>query len=145
MPARPSHVSLGTARLPAIEANCTRGRSAFSLIELIVSIAILSVGLIGAIRVFPMGLKASQRAAMLSRGTLVAQRTLEGLKLKTWDELAPGEDTSLEDPFEVKVEIDEPTVDGIDDATRLKRLAVTVSWLQDGRPRSLTTVTYRCP
>ncbi len=114
----------------------------FSLIEVIISIAILSVGLIGAIRVFPVGLRASQRSALISRGTLVVQRTIEGLKLRPWDQLNEAVPVEHDDPFEVHVSVDQPEVEGLVDPTRLKRVQVTVSWEQEGHTRSLTAVTY---
>jgi len=117
-------------------------QSAFSLVEVVISIAILSVGLIGAIRVFPVGLRASQRAELLSRATLAAERTVESLKLRSWDELPLGESTSREEPFDLAVSIDQPTPEGVVDSSRLKRISVTVSWTQEGRPRSLSVVTY---
>jgi len=34
-------------------------------------------------------------------------------------------------------------VEGVIDPSRLKRIAVRVSWIQEGRLRSLTLLTYR--
>ena len=116
--------------------------SAFSLIELVISMAIMSVGIIGAIRVFPVGLRASQRAEMSSRATIVAQRTIEFLKLKSWDELAEGETTVTEDPFTVTTRIRSPAIGQLVEPTRLKAIEVTVQWTQDTRPRALTFLTY---
>ena len=117
-------------------------RPGFTLVELIIAVGILAVGLVGAIRVFPVGLRASQRSAQISRATLVAQRTIENLKLKAWDELVPGETDEPSDAFTVHVTIDAPEIQGLTDATRLKRLAVAVEWSQEGRTRSLAAVTY---
>ncbi len=116
--------------------------SSFSLIELIISLAILSVGLVGAIRVFPVGLRASQRAEWVSRAALIAERTVESWKLKSWDELAVGETTTQEDTFAITVAVDQPTVEGLVDPSRLKRLSVTVSWMQEGHLRSLMVAHY---
>ncbi|MBI3087915.1 MAG: prepilin-type N-terminal cleavage/methylation domain-containing protein [Candidatus Omnitrophica bacterium] len=117
-------------------------RRGFSLIEVVISMAILSVGIVGAIRVFPVGLRASQRAELASRATLAAERTLESWKLKAWEELSTGETASREDDFDISVLVDQPTVDGLVDPSRVKRLSVTVGWMQEGRGRSLTLVTY---
>ena len=127
----------------SLEPRAARG---FSLVELAISIGILSVGLVGAIRVFPVGLRASQRAEVLSRATLVGERTLELLKLNSWEELgqmAQEGSTTVEGSFEVTVIVDEPVVEGVIDPSRLKRIAVRVSWIQEGRLRSLTLLTYR--
>lgn len=112
------------------------------MIELVLSLAILSIGIVGAIRVFPVGLRASQRAEFSSQATLAAERTLESLKLKPWEELAIGESASQEDLFEIVVSVDQPVLEGLVDPTRVKRLAVTVNWTQEGRSRSLTLATY---
>lgn len=117
-------------------------KAGFSLIELIIAMAILSIGLVGAIRIFPVGLRASQRAELVSRATLAAGRTIESWKLKAWDELAEGESTSREGAFDITVSVDQPDVEGLVDPSRLKRLLVTVGWTQDGRARSMTCATY---
>lgn len=114
----------------------------FSLIEVVLAIGILAIGLFGAIRVFPVGLKASQRSEWLSRATLMAEQVLEPLKLKSWDELEQGQTTSMQDPFNVVVSIDQPQVEGLLDPARLKRVGVTISWMQEGRLRSITMVSY---
>ena len=121
----------------------TRSHGAgFSLIELMISMAILSVGLIGAMRVFPMGLRASQRAELNSRAAIVAQRTIEMLKLKSWDELVPQETTSQDDGFSVTTRISQPAIEPLTDAERLKTIEVSIALMQDGRPRQLVFLTY---
>ena len=117
-------------------------RWAFSLIELMISMAILSVGLIGAMRVFPMGLRASQRAELNSRAAIVAQRTIEMLKLKSWDDLALKETTEQDDGFSVTTRISQPVIDPLADAGRLKAIEVRVEMVQDGRSRQLVFLTY---
>ena len=109
--------------------------------EVVVAIAILSIGLVWAIRVFPVGLRASQRAERVSRATLIAERTIELLKLSAWDDLTVGKTIDRDDPFDMAVTIDQPEVDGVTDPTRIKRISVTVNWVQDGRVRSVTAVT----
>jgi len=115
---------------------------AFSLVELMISMAILSVGLVGAMRVFPMGLRASLRTEQQSRAALVAQRTIESLKLEPWEALEDGETTAEEDGFDVATRISQPDPEALVDASRLKALEVRVRFVQDGRPRELTFLTY---
>ena len=102
----------------------------------------MSVGLVGAMRVFPLGLRASQRAEMSSRAAIVAQRTIEALKLTPWDELSAGQTLGEEDGFEVATRIHTPNVDGLADPTQLKEVVVTVRWDQSGRSRQLVFVTH---
>ena len=137
---RPSIVAQGALPTTSDERRTTN--RAFSLIELIISIAILSIGLIGAMRVFPVGLRASARSEKSSRATITAQRVIESLKLQRWDELAEGETTAEEDGFDVMTRISQPKLEGLVDATRVKAVEVTVQWTQDGRPRQLSFLTY---
>ena len=119
-----------------------RKRQGFSLIELVISLAIMSVGLIGAMRVFPLGLRASRRTEMSSRATIVAQRTLEALKLLAWDKLQTGETVDQDGGFEVRTRIGPAQVDGLVDPERLKSVTVTVRWEQNDRTRELAFLTY---
>ncbi len=112
----------------------------FSLIELVISMAILSVGLVGAMRVFPVGLRASQRSEVRSRATILAQRTIESLKLKRCEDLADGEVT--EEGFVASTRISQPQIEQLADPTKLKQVEVDVTSTSEGQPRSLTFVTY---
>ncbi|MBI3330869.1 MAG: prepilin-type N-terminal cleavage/methylation domain-containing protein, partial [Candidatus Omnitrophica bacterium] len=146
-PARhaPCHPQPTRDPLPAVRRDprsLARGHAAFSLVELLISMAILSVGLVGAMRVFPMGLRASLRAEQQSRAALAAQRTIESLKLEPWEALEDGETTAEEDGFDVTTRISQPDPEALVDASRLKALEVRVRFVQDGRPRELTFLTY---
>ena len=114
----------------------------FSLVELVIALSILAVGIVGAMRVFPVGLRASMRAEQVSRAALAAQRHLEPLMWTEWEQLDEGQTTVYEEPFTIVVTVDEPTVEGLVDPSRLKRVAARVSWPQEGRVRSLTLVSY---
>ncbi len=114
----------------------------FSLIELVISLAILSVGLVGAMRVFPVGLRASQRAEFNSRAAIVAQRTLESLKLEPWDALAEGETTEEVDGFDVTTRISQVKLERLVNPERVKAVTVSIRWTQDGRSRTLEVMTY---
>lgn len=116
--------------------------AAFSLIELIIAMAILSVGLFAGMRVFPVGLGASRRAELKSRAAFAAQRTIESLKFTPWDDLADGETATEADGFDIKTRISPTALEEVVDETQLKAVEVTVQWSQDGRSRALTFVTY---
>ncbi len=120
--------------------------TSFSLIEVVIALAILSVGVLGAMRVFPVGLRASQRSELISRAGLMAERTMESLKLEashgtSWQTLGNAAWPS-DGPFEIRATVDQPSVDDLADASRLKRLVVTVSWIQEGKTRVLELVSY---
>ena len=114
--------------------------SAFSLVELVISLGILAVGLVGAMRVFPVGLQASARSEMTSRATMAAQRSIESLKLQPCEALTPHEESS--EDFTVTTHIGQPVLSHLSDPTRLKSLETTVAWMQAEQPRTLTFFTY---
>ena len=112
------------------------------MVELVIALAILAVGLVGAMRVFPVGLRASQRSEQSSRAVIAAQRALEMLKLKPWDELAEGETTAQDDGFDVTTRVTHLDLDAIADPKRLRAIEVTVRSMLGGRSRELTFITY---
>jgi hypothetical protein len=79
---------------------------------------------------------------MSSRATIIAQRTIESLKLLSWQELAEGESTAEEGTFEVTTRISQSPETSLVDPVRLKAIEVTVRWKQDARTRELAFVTY---
>ena len=104
--------------------------------------AILSVGLVAAVRVFPVGLRASRRAEMFSRAAMLAQRSLESLKLSNWNEWAEGETVVSEGGFDIATRIRSVQLEAITDASRLKAVDVTVRWTHQGKLREMACVTY---
>ncbi len=115
----------------------------FSLIELVLALGILSVGLVGALRVFPVGLRASQRTERRSRAAIVAQRTLESLKVTPWAELTEGSTVVETDGLTVTTQIHPPdTLIALVDPTTLKVVEVTVHSPQADERRELTVITY---
>jgi hypothetical protein len=100
------------------------------------------VGLLAAMRVFPMGLRASQRSERSSRAVMAAQRTIESLKLKPWSELVDGATSVTDGPYTITVRVAAPVVEELSDPSRLKAVDVVVVWEEDGRPRRATFVTH---
>jgi len=108
----------------------------------VVSLAILSVGLVGAMRVFPLGLRASQRSELNSRAAILAQRAIESLKLEPWDDLQHGDSTEQVEDYTIETRIEAAEADGLVDPDRLKRIVVSVRWTQASRQRQLDVITY---
>lgn len=119
-----------------------RFKNAFTIIELLIAMSILSVGIVGAMQIFPVGLKASQRSKMKSRAALVAQRSIESLKLKPWDELKEGESKETVDEFEVTSRIRSLSIEALTDPSRMKAFEVEVNWKENDRQRQLSFMTY---
>lgn len=117
-------------------------RVGFSLIELVISLGILSFGLVGAMRIFPLGLQASRRTEMISRATIIASRTLETVKLTPIEDLVVGTTQDQVEVFSVVTEISQLQMDVLVEPERLRKVVVTVSWQQNERSRDLSFVTY---
>ncbi len=60
-------------------------RGAFTLLEVVVAAAILGLGLLAIVRVFPVGLAAAQRSEDFTRASLLAKMIYEGLKADDTD------------------------------------------------------------
>ena len=58
----------------------SKERRGFTLLEVVVAAAILGLGLLGIVRVFPIGLQAAQRSEDFTRASLLARSIFEGLK-----------------------------------------------------------------
>jgi len=118
---------------------------AFSLLELIIAIAVLAIGLVGVLQIFPIGLRASQRAGMMTKAAFLAQNKMEDVKLAGFDAiitLPPKIPLSGRDgDFDWKIDIEEPELDGVT-SNDIRKLTVIVSWLERNATRSKDFVTY---
>jgi len=59
--------------------------SAFTLIEIVIALAVLIVGLVGVVAVIPMGQRSSKEAAVLTQATLVATEKIAEVKAHGYD------------------------------------------------------------
>lgn len=137
----------GTRRKTQVSSLSHRSRvlslpDGFSLVEIIIALSILGIGLIGAMRVFPVGLRASQRSELRSRAAFIAQRAIETVKVSPWEQIKDGETRLEQKPFVVITTISPAEVERLADSFALKRVEVSIEWTQEGRPRSLTVATY---
>lgn len=121
-------------------------KKGFSLLELIIAIAVLTIGLIGVLQIFPIGLRASQRAGMITRASFLAQNKMEDIKLAGFDamtELPPRIPLSGKDgDFEWVVKIDNVSLEGVESSGDMRKITVTVSWPERNATRSKDFITY---
>ena len=71
-------------------------KAGFSLLEIVVAAGLLGLGLLSFVRVFPFGLKVSQRVEDVTRASILAQTMFEGLKADSRDfPIIPGDPITL--------------------------------------------------
>jgi general secretion pathway protein I len=118
----------------------------FSLLELIIAIAVLAVGLVGVLQIFPIGLRASQRAGMMTKASFLAQNKIEDVKLAGFDaitELPPKIPLSGKDgDFEWAIKIDNILLEGVESSDDMRKVVVTVIWPERNTTRSKDFITY---
>lgn len=119
----------------------------FSLLELIIAMAVLAVGLVGVLQIFPIGLRASQRAAMMTKAAFLAQTKIEDVKLAGFDAI-----TSLppkiplsgreNNDFEWNISIEEAGLDGLAANDNVRKITVKITWPERNTTRSKDFITY---
>lgn len=121
-------------------------KKGFSLLELIIAIAVLAVGLVGVLQIFPIGLRASQRAGMITKASFLAQNKIEDVKLAGFDaitELPPkillsGRDGDLE----WAIKIDDVSLEGVGSSNDMRKVTVIVTWPERNTTKSKDFITY---
>lgn len=121
-------------------------KNAFTLLEIIIALAILAVGMVGILALYPVGFYASGRAANMLQTATLGTQVLEATKLLDYDdallsegdhtESTPGvdwQDTRFTYSYEVSI---------IDSNINLKQITVMISWTERNRTRDETFTTY---
>lgn len=85
----------------SLHSRCFKKRSAYALLEVLVSIAILSAGIIAIIYLFPFSLQAINEAAMVSEAALLAQWKAEEIRKDDIDDSPDAIETiqNMTEPF----------------------------------------------
>jgi prepilin-type N-terminal cleavage/methylation domain-containing protein len=121
-------------------------KKAFTLIEIIMAMAIMTIGIIAVVRILPLGLRASKSAEMMSRGAFLAQEKMEELKLAgVAGVTAPEPVIPLEGEEKGYIwatEVSEVPLEGVTSSENIRRLTLTVSWQEKGKTRSQDFITY---
>ena len=121
-------------------------KNGFSLLELIIAIAVLAIGLVGILQIFPVGLRASYRSGMLTKAAFLAQNKVEEAKMAGFDaltELPPKIPLSgTEGDFDWEISIDDVELDGLESSENMRKLTVVITWVERNRTRSKDFVTY---
>lgn len=123
-----------------------KANKGFSLLELIIAIAVLAVGLVGVLQIFPVGLRASQAAGMITKASFLAQNKIEDVKLAGFDaiaELPPKIPIAgKEGDFDWAIKIEDVSLEGVDSSYDMRKVTVTVSWTERNATRSKDFIIY---
>ncbi|MCK4519399.1 MAG: type II secretion system protein [Candidatus Omnitrophica bacterium] len=135
-----------------------RKSKGFTLLEIVIALAILAIGMVGILSLFPVGFQASRRASMLTEATIHAQQEIENFKLggysyleATWpkadaskngvaysiDGAASGGWSDLGSDIKGQV-----TVTEINPPGNLKSVSLVIQWQEKGVYKSETFITY---
>lgn len=124
----------------------TMRKDGFSLLELIIAIGVLAIGLVGVLQIFPVGLRASQRSGMVTKAAFLAQNKIEEVKMAGFDAI-----TALppkiplagrDEDFEWEISIDKVDLDGLENNDNIRKIIVTVNWIERSKTRSKDFITY---
>lgn len=113
----------------------------FTLIEIITALAIMVIGLLSILALFPVGFHASKRAADFTQVAIFAQEKMEEIKMKGFDSAKdekPEDEGNTYGRFKREVVV-VPNVDG---NSNLKEITVTVTWAERGQTRTEEFKTY---
>jgi type IV pilus assembly protein PilV len=121
-------------------------KKGFSLLELIIAVAVLAVGLVGVLQIFPVGLRASYRSGILTKAAFLAQNKIEEIKMAGFEAVAavpPKINLSgKENDFEWEIFIDEMNPEGLEHPDNMRKITLVVAWMERNRIRSKDFVTY---
>jgi general secretion pathway protein I len=120
-------------------------RGGFTLIEVLVAIAIAGLLLVALLRVLGLSLDAGQRSELYTRALLIAQSTLDAAGVVS--PLVEGDEAELvEGPFHIRATVERYHPAGEGGTAQylvLYRVSATVSWREGRRARTLALATLR--
>lgn len=110
----------------------------FSLLEILIALAVMLVGIVGVMSLFPVGLRASKVAENYTLAAILAQYAIDEAKLTAFGGLSNDNGTFLapDDAFSWDRVVDTPLAN-------LEQITITISWSDLGLTRSEEFVTYR--
>ena len=107
----------------------------FTLLEIVMALAIFAVGLVGLLSLFPVGFQVSKRASDLTEATIYAQEKIEDLKKDGYG-IPPGTTIgSFDSRFSWSLDVSILS-------TGLKEIKLTVNYTEGGKSYSEDFVTY---
>lgn len=108
----------------------------FLLLELMVSIAILAIGLIGVIRAFSISLYSAEESRKITHAVLLSHKILNEVKGIGDIEETEGEENVRNSILKWHLDREEPSSKGLD------KVDIKVTWLSRGVEKELNIETY---
>jgi len=115
-----------------------KSNQGFTLVEVLITIFILAVAVVGTLAMFPVGLQVEKSAKMTNIASHLAQAKMEEIVSKSYEEISPGvsiEPYGFDSDFlsyqrETKIDYVDPNQDleSSTDDLGIKKIEITVSW-----------------
>jgi type II secretory pathway pseudopilin PulG len=125
-----------------------RCQKAFTLVELVIALAVLIIGLVGIIAVIPLGQKSAKDAAIISRAAMVASEKIAEVKAYGYTKVAEDPPvftlSGTKDDIDWEIAIDDVLAADFDEFVALpvqdlKKIVVTVTYaIKNNQPRQDT-------
>ncbi|MDD5072777.1 MAG: prepilin-type N-terminal cleavage/methylation domain-containing protein [Candidatus Omnitrophica bacterium] len=112
-------------------------RKGFTLIEIVISLAILAVGLVGILSLFPIGFDSARRSMNSTQVAIFANEKLEELRNTGFPSLGVTSGAFSDASYAWSQSVS--TVDAID---ALRKVDLTVTWEYRSRPYQQVFTTY---
>lgn len=124
-----------------------RKLKAFTILEVVIALAILIIGLVGILSLFPVGFNASRRASMLTKATIYAQQKMEDIKRAGYSNLPASGPPSgwiyFKDTDDNDIDLEwQTTVSADIPPGNLKMVTLEVRWKEKGVYNVEKFVTY---
>jgi len=118
----------------------------FTLIEIIMAMAILAIGIIGVVRLLPVGMRASKSSELMSKAAFLAQDKMEELKLAGFAALTepiPAVPLAGEEgDYSWVAALEDLSLEGLRSCEDIRQLILTVSWQEKNKTHSQQFITY---
>ena len=119
-----------------------RGIRGFTLLEIVIALAIFAVGLVGLLSLFPVSFQSAKRATDLTEATIYAQEIIEDLKRQGYDNITDGTTTDNSISGTSRFTYDKIVTSGGSLPSGLRKISITMEWIEGGKTYDEDFVTY---